>query len=96
MCKGPIVKLLIGVLFIVAGLFAIIPEWLAAFTVAGITSGFAWEAFKTVVLGAVPPMLVFLGVLIVWIEIEEIKIERMEKQIEEEEKKKTRRTRRKK
>ena len=94
MCKGPVAKLLIGVLLIVAGVFAIIPEWIAQITVWQITSGFAWEAFKTVILGAIPPMLIFLGILMVWIEIEEIKIERMEREIEEE--RKTKRTRRKK
>ncbi|HIQ49981.1 MAG TPA: hypothetical protein EYH56_02170 [Nanoarchaeota archaeon] len=89
MCKGPVVKLLIGVLLIIAGVFAILPEWIAKITVLQITSGFAWEAFKTVILGAIPPMLIFLGALIVWIEIEEIKIERMEKEIEEKEKEET-------
>ncbi len=96
MCKGPVVKLLIGLLLIAVGLFAILPQWIASFTVAGVTSGFAWEAFKTVVLGAVPPLLAFLGLLIVWIEIEEIKIERMEKKIEEESKRKARKTKRRK
>lgn len=97
MCKGPVGKLIIGVLLVIAGLYAIIPESIVKFTVAGVSSGFAWEAFKTVVIGAIPPLIILLGLLIVWIEIEEIKIEKMEKEIEkeEEEKGKTRKAGRK-
>ncbi len=84
MCKGLIGKIIIGILLIIAGLYAIIPHWLVPVTVAGIKTGFAWEAFKTVLLGAIPPMIIIIGILIVWIEIEELKIEKMEEEIEHE------------
>ncbi len=84
MCKGPIGKIIIGLLLIIAGLYAIIPHWLIPVTVAGIETGFAWDAFKTVLLGAIPPMIIIIGILIVWIEIEELKIEKMEEEIERE------------
>ncbi len=98
MCKGLIGKIIIGILLIIAGLYAIIPHWLVPVTVAGIKTGFAWEAFKTVLLGAIPPMIIIIGILIVWIEIEELKIEKMEEEIEhelkEEEEKEERKERR--
>jgi hypothetical protein len=88
MCKGPLAKLVLGFVLICAGVYAILPGNFLP-PILGISQGFAWEAFKTVLLGAIPPMLAFLGLLIVWIEIEEIKIERAEREIEkrEEEKK---------
>ncbi len=84
MCKGAIGKIIIGLLLIIAGLYAIIPHWLVPVTVAGVKTGFAWEAFKTVLVGAIPPMIIIIGILIVWIEIEELKIEKMEEEIERE------------
>ena len=82
MCKGPIIKLTIGLLLVFAGLYAIVPgNYLMP--IFGVNQGFAWEAFKIVLLGSVPPFLVFVGLLMVWVELEEIKIEQEEKKLRE-------------
>ncbi len=93
MCTGPAVKLAIGLLLVFSGIYAILPGNYFS-PIAGISQGFAWEEFKTVVIGIIPPLAVLIGFLIIWIELEEIKIEREEKRIEAESKKK--RTKRKK
>lgn len=43
-----------------------------------------WEAFKVVVMGIVPAMVFLLGLFIVWLELDELKIE---KELAKEEKK---------
>ncbi len=82
MCKGPIIKLTVGLLLVFAGLYAILPGSYFA-PLFGVTQGFAWEAFKTVLLGSIPPFLIFVGLLMVWVELEEIKIEQEEKRLKE-------------
>ncbi len=94
MCKGPVAKLIIGLLLIAAGIYAIVP---LPVKICNIPAGFTWNAFVTVITGAIPVAIVLLGALIVWIEIEEIKIERAENALEEKEKEeKKRRTRKRK
>jgi len=69
----PIVKILIGVVLIVGSLVALIKdEW-------GLRA-----ALLTVIKGVVPAFLILVGIFIVWLEIDEIKIE---KELAREEKK---------
>ncbi len=84
MCKGPAVKLAIGLLLVLAGIYAILPVKIFS-PIAGIEQGFAWEEFATVVIGSVPALVILLGLMIVWIELEEIKIEQEERKLETEE-----------
>ncbi len=97
MCKGPVAKLIIGLLLIAAGIYAILPPFLlpGKVEILGVEAGFAWDEFATVMLGAIPVMVILLGLLMVWIEIEEIKIERAEKALEEKEKEERKRKQRK-
>ncbi|MBN2203162.1 MAG: hypothetical protein JW700_03180 [Candidatus Aenigmarchaeota archaeon] len=59
-------KILIGLIFVIIGVWAIMPiSW----------NGLGlWGAFWTVIKGVVPIFLVFIGVILVWIEAEEMKI----------------------
>lgn len=69
------VKLLVGVVFIIAGLWLVIPGQLIPKA-----SGFDWSgAFVTVLKGTIPALLVFIGLLVVWIESEELKAPVQEK-----------------
>jgi hypothetical protein len=76
MCYGPVCKIILGILLVIAGLFAIVP---LDIKIAGISSGFAWDAFKTLLLGGIPPFIALIGLLLIWIELEELKIEMAEK-----------------
>ena len=59
-------KILIGIVLVVIGLWAIVPiSW----------SGLGlWEELYTVVKGILPAFLVFIGAVLVWIESEELKV----------------------
>jgi hypothetical protein len=61
-------KIILGAILVIIGLWAIIPvSW----------SGLGlWQELWLVIKGVVPAFLVFLGVILVWIEAEELKIER--------------------
>ena len=59
-------KILIGIILVVIGLWAIVPSsW----------SGLGlWDELWTVVKGILPAFVVFIGAVLVWIESEELKI----------------------
>jgi len=59
-------KILIGIILVIIGLWAIIPvSW----------NGLGlWEELWTVIKGVIPAFLVFIGAILVWIESEELKI----------------------
>ncbi len=61
-------KIILGVILVIIGIWAIIPiSW----------SGLGlWKELWLVIKGVVPIFLVFLGAILVWIEAEELKIER--------------------
>ncbi len=64
-------KILIGVVFLLAGLWLLLP-------LQGILGpqpflGIGWDKFKIVLLGSIPAFLALLGLLIIWIELEEFK-----------------------
>lgn len=71
---GPIPKIIGGIILIVASVW-----WIARF---------GWKDFLTVLNGAIPPLVFLLGVFIVWLEVDELKIERELKKEEEKVKKK--------
>lgn len=65
----PIVKIILGIVLIVGSIYYIfngIPGYL----------GPAWSDFKTVVNGIIPPLVLLLGLFIVWLELDELRIER--------------------
>jgi len=69
----PIGKLIIGVIMIVGSAAAIL------------NYPTLWQSLKTVVLGVVPAAVLLLGIFIVWLELDELKIE---KELKKETKKK--------
>jgi cell division protein FtsX len=77
---GPIAKMFIGVLLMVGSVVAVIASIGTQFDLL--------KALITVVLGVVPALVFLIGVFIVWLEWDELKIERELAKEEEEEKKK--------
>ena len=68
------IKLIIGLILILFGLWLLVPAGaIGALKPAGWGMVDWWTEFKTVVKGIIPPIIVILGLLIVWIESEEIK-----------------------
>lgn len=83
-------KLLVGVLLLVA------PLGLYAYELMGGEIGLGvhmWRSLGTVIQGTVPPLLMLIGLFVVWLELDEWKIEKElrveEERAEEEAKKKT-------
>ncbi len=85
------VKLALGVVVILIGLWLLLP---AGFVEEikpeeGISETLDWwEPFTIVVMGMIPPFLILIGILVVWIEAEEMrtpKISDLEMEVEEEE-----------
>ncbi len=61
-------KVLFGIILFFAGLWLILP------IASGLPlQGTAWNDFKVVLWGVLPPFLLFMGGLIVWIEMEDMK-----------------------
>lgn len=67
-------KLLLGIIFLLIGLWLLLP------LPTGLPyQGLGWEEFLTVLIGVVPAFLIFLGLLIAWIEVEDMKAGRAAK-----------------
>lgn len=70
------VKLIIGLIFIVVGLWLLVPSSMVPSIkptgIGGVSLNWL-PAFITVLKGFIPPFLIIIGVLIVWIESEELK-----------------------
>lgn len=84
-----VAKLIIGIIFVVIGIWLLVPSgWIPGIkqaTYSGIPINLNWgDEFLTMLKGIVPPFLVVIGVLIVWIESEELKAPEVP-EIEEEE-----------
>jgi hypothetical protein len=67
-------KIILGLIFLLIGLWLLLP------LPTGLPyQGVGWEEFMIVLIGIVPAFLVFLGVLIMWIEFEDMKASRAAK-----------------
>jgi hypothetical protein len=71
----PVTKMLFGVVMMVGSAYAV-------YASIG-TPWDLWSAFVTVVMGVVPALIFLIGLFIVWLELDEIKIERELKKEEE-------------
>ncbi|MEM5836331.1 MAG: hypothetical protein QXR09_03350 [Candidatus Aenigmatarchaeota archaeon] len=81
----PLVKMIIGLLLIVAGIYwilygpasaslnAMLAPYLASL---GVKSTAAWNDFMILLNGGLPPLVILIGIFIVWLEWDEWKIER--------------------
>ncbi len=78
----PLAKIIVGIILIVGSVWWIVQDR-------------NWQDFLTVLNGAIPPFVFLLGVFIVWLEIDEWKIERELKEEEERAKREARRKARK-
>lgn len=77
---GPIAKMFIGVLLMVGSVVAVIVSTTTPYNML--------QALITVVLGVVPALVFLIGLFIVWLEWDELRIEKELAKEEEEEKKK--------
>lgn len=63
-------KVILGIILVIIGLWLILPvswcQWCIGW----------WQELVTVVKGILPVFLIFIGAILVWIESEELKIER--------------------
>ncbi|MBU5678735.1 MAG: hypothetical protein QXJ96_01705 [Candidatus Aenigmatarchaeota archaeon] len=76
------IKMIIGILIAIAGIYWYLADYIATGwkAIVGIN---AWEAFLTVFFGLFGIFLFFLGLLVAWIEYEDMKFESEEKKEEE-------------
>ncbi len=73
---GAAVKLLVGVVFILLGAWLIAPSWV-------LSKPAYWDwfhPFASVIKGTLPALLIFVGILVVWIESEEMKAPNLEEE----------------
>jgi hypothetical protein len=77
----PIVKIIIGAILVIGSVYYIIngfPPYLNP----------TWDELLVVLKGAVPPLVFLLGIFIIWLELDELRIERELKEEERKAKKK--------
>jgi len=69
------IKLILGIILVLIGLWLLVPAtpMFAAIKPASWSILNWWDEFKIVLKGIIPPIVIILGVLIVWIESEELK-----------------------
>lgn len=79
----PVLKIFLGLVFIAIGLGLFVDSIMP-----NPVTGVQWVTnFIIVLTGFIPPFLILIGLFVVWLEIDELKVQ---KEIEEEEKKETR------
>jgi len=65
----PIGKIIIGALLVIGSVYYVVTNPLNL-------TPTAWNAFKTVLYGIVPPFVFLVGLFIVWLELDELRIEK--------------------
>ncbi len=69
-------KLILGVIVVLVGFWLLLPAGMVEEVKPeeGISARLDWwEPFRTVVMGMIPPFMIVVGILVVWIEAEEMK-----------------------
>ena len=69
----PIFKIVLGAILVIASAWWVLQG--GRFVVNGVSHS-AFQDFATVMNGAVPPLVFLLGIFIVWLELDELKIEK--------------------
>jgi len=65
----PIGKIFIGAILVIGSVYYVVTNPLNL-------TPTAWNAFKTVIYGIIPPFLFLVGLFIVWLELDELRIEK--------------------
>jgi len=81
----PVIKVLVGAIMMVGSIAAVVYSMGNNVEILGISIPNLWVAFKTVVFGIVPALVFVVGLFIVWLELDEL---RVEGELKEEKKKK--------
>ncbi len=82
-----IAKMIVGIIVFLVGIYWYLPaNWLKQFV--PITVGSTFQAFLVVFFGLFGLLLIFVGIIVAWIEFEDMRWERREKQEKKQEKKK--------
>ncbi|MBI2583311.1 MAG: hypothetical protein HYW25_01465 [Candidatus Aenigmarchaeota archaeon] len=74
------VKLIIGIIVVLAGLYWYAADFIGTNVWSGVIGSSAIGAFKTVFVGLFGLFLIFVGLIVAWIEYEDIRWQRREKQ----------------
>lgn len=74
-----IAKVIIGLALVIIGLWLILPSSWCSWISADFVCLAWWMYLKPIVFGVVPVFLVFIGAILVWIETEEMKLQRPKK-----------------
>lgn len=69
------IKVLVGAMMMVGTIAAVVYSMGNNVEILGIAIPNLWVAFKTVVLGIIPALVFILGLFIVWLELDELRIE---------------------
>ena len=81
------VKLIVGIIVVLAGLYWYAADFIGRNVWSGVIGSSAIGAFKTVFVGVFGIFLIFIGLIVAWIEYEDIRWQRREKQSAESKKK---------
>ena len=82
------VKLIIGLIIAIAGIYWYVADYIRTNIAAGWVGGAAISALKTVFIGVFGLFLLFVGLIIAWIEFEDLKWESRERKLKAEKEKK--------
>jgi len=74
------IKLIVGIIVVLAGLYWYAADFVGRNVWTGVIGSSAIGAFKTVFVGLFGIFLIFIGFLVAWIEYEDIRWQRREKQ----------------
>lgn len=72
----PIVKIIIGAIMMVGSVAAVVYSTGTNIEILGVSIPNLWIAFKTVLAGTIPALVFLIGLFIVWLELDELRIER--------------------
>ena len=81
------VKLIVGIIVVLAGLYWYAADFIGRNVWSGVIGSSAIGAFKTVFVGVFGIFLIFIGLIVAWIEYEDIRWQRREKESAESKKK---------
>ena len=76
----PAAKLIVGLIIAIVGIYWYVADYFPGNPTAGVFGGAAINALRTVFIGVFGLFLIFIGLIVAWIEYEDIRWQRREKQ----------------